>query len=281
MTDLSWAGIDARFVGSSASLLEVDAFLREPAVARLVVLNAQKACNRFGLDYSRHVEDLENEARTLIFLILTDPAASQSARRIVNGFPTALSIRFGDHVKTLIESSDWTGSRGMSTRIRRGRALAMHRARMVEELGRIPSDHEVLESYNTMVTAARSDAARQGALATELDLSPVEPAMLDPTLDIPAASHEDDLPLVSAEARPLLELVLQRCAAHGGNLALVARAWLDHFDAAPPYIATVAEIVAEVGLHESVVRGLLLQAQQVARDVLAEDFGITEDDWSG
>lgn len=280
MVDFSWDAIEARFpVDAGPDLDDINDFLTHPDVQHLVEVTTRKCCNRWSVPMSQYGEDFESECRTAIFLILSDPSARASAQRIRNGLATAVYVRFGDRVKQILESSEWTGSRGMSTRIRRQRALAHHAARLRDELGREPSHAEILDSYNAKMSLARANAARQGMLAEPDDLNPWSPVALDPTLDEPSAGHESDLPLSGTEARPLLESVLRSAVVQGGPLALVIQSWLGSFDADPPFIATVAEIVADTALPESIVRQQLAQGQLLCRQVLAEEFGITESDY--
>lgn len=276
--DWAWDSID-QLLDDDPDQEVLEEFLRHPDTRRLLAVTTRSICRRWGVDLARHGEDFHAECSILLLALLTDPAARASARRVNNGLAVALSLKFSNLVRQILESAEWNGSSGLSTRIRRQRALAKHEAWMAAQTGQTPTSKEVVESFNEQMTAKRADAARQGMLATESDLEPIDPVQLDPTLDVPAAGHDDDFPLMSVDARPVLEAIIVRASAEGGMLAQVVRAWLDHFDATPPYIATIAEIVDAVGLPEVVVRELKAQATVLARQVLAEDFGIEHATW--
>lgn len=276
--NLSWAEIDQILPDGETTAEMVDAFLRTEEIEHLVLATVRSVCNRWSIHYPTYGDDLANECRTTIFLMLTDSSQRASAGRIRNGLGAAVYLRFGDRVKALVESPEWTGTRGASSRVRRARALASYASRLAESLGRTPTQEEIVAGFNHAMTGARRDAARQGMVATVDDLVSLTPQALDPALALPALSHDDDFPLVGPEARMVLERALARCEEIGSSVALVARAWLGHFDADPPYISTISEIVAETGLSATAVRRLRAQAEQVVRDVLAQEFGIGEDD---
>lgn len=274
---LTWDRVD-ELLPQPVTAHDVDTFLRRPEVVHMISVAVTAACHRWSIDLRTHGEDFTNEARTLVFLMLTDPASSASARRIVNGLGAAVYLRFGDRVKSIVESPAWLGSAGLSSRVRRARALAVFTDRLAHELGRVPSPQEVVDRFNAAVTSTRADAARQGMIASVQDLVEVTPDKLDPVLSDVALSHDDDTPLVGVEARLALSAALRRCAAESSEVALVAAAWLGHFDDDPPYIATVAEIVAETGMPAALVRLHRERVQEVMREVLAQEFGVTEDD---
>lgn len=275
--DWSWEGL-AGMLGEQPDRDVLELFFAHPDTVRLVDVVARRACRRWAVDEARHFDDMRSECALVLHRMLVDPAAASAARRIRNGLATALAVKFPDRVKQIIESPEWTGSRGMSTRIRRRRALNRHAEQMARG-GVVPTRAEVVASFNVEVAQRRSDAARQGMLACVADLEPVEPVELDPLLDRPVVFHDDDVPLLGVEARPVLEAVLVAAGARGGDLALVVEAWLGHFDAEPGWIATIAEIVDQTGFDAGYVRVLRTAGEQLARDVLAERFGVTADDW--
>ena len=274
--NFTWETIETIFpVGERADEDRVTDFLRHPQVVSLVRRVTRASCNRFGVNWGTHGEDFEAECRLMLWRWLVDPAARASAMRIRNGLHVALLNRFADKTKTILESSAWVGSRGMSSQLRRHRYLMVHAERLRAELGRDPSQEEVIESYNARVMASRKDAARQGVVATVADFNDVAPVGLDSTLNMPAASHHDDLPLASVEARPLLRAVLVAAGAVDPVLRLVVQEWLGHFDDDPPFIATVSEIADALTLDEDTVRNLLVQAGALCRKVAEDEFGVT------
>lgn len=277
--DWSWKAIDA-LLGECPPAALVEEFFAHPDTRHVITVCTRRACRRWALDERRHFDDMNSECAIVLHQMVTDPAARERARRIRNGLATALAVRFPDRVRQILESPEWTGSRGMSTRIRRRRALARHAAEMAARTGTTPTREEVIASFNEAIIARRADAARQGMLASPTDLEPVEPVELDPALVRPVAFHDDDVPLLGVEARPVLEAVLKAAEARGGDLAVVVAEWLGHFDGKPPYISTIAEIVDATGFGADKVRELRVAGEQLARDVLADQFGITADDWT-
>lgn len=273
--DFSWEAIEARFPVGETTAAMVDVFLREAEVDRMVRQVTRRAVNRAAAQHLGVEDEMAQECRTFLYLILTDPATRASAQRIQQGLAAAMSFKFPDRVRTLLDSAEYTGTRGASTRQRRRRALATHKERMIQESGRVPTDSELLESYNAKVSASRADASRQGVLASDNDLVPTTPVELDPTLSVTVASTDADDPLPGLYVAEMIQQVLRACAAEGDEVIVrVARAWLL---AADPGDATTHEICEQTGLGVKVVRAAKVHVKDVFRDVLATHYGITLD----
>lgn len=275
--DFSWESIESRFPAGETTAAMVDAFLRDPEVERMVQQITRRAINRNAAQHlgPEFKAEMAQECRTYLYLILTDPATRASAQRIQQGLAAAMSFKFPDRVRTLLDSAEYTGTRGASTRQRRRRALATHRERMIQESGQVPSDSELLESYNAKVSASRADASRQGVLASDQDLVPTTPVELDPSLAVTVASTDSDDPLPGLYVAEMVQQVIRACTAEGDEvLVRVARAWLL---AVEPGDATTQEICEQTGLPIKVVRAAKVHVKDVFRDVLETHYGITLD----
>lgn len=275
--DFSWTGI-AELMGDDPDAATIDWFLRRPETVDLLDVAVRRAGHRLSIDLAVHGDDLRSEAATLLWQMLTDPAVRASASRISGGLGVALCLRFADRCKALVESPSWTGSRGMSGVVRRRRALQMHRRRMEADLGREPSDDELIADFNARVSARRADAARQGALASLEDLRPAAAVSLDQAQadgwGDRVAATVDDVPLLTAKAGPLIAAILRRASLHGNLLSDFVRAWIGSAGEPDLLVRTFAQCQQVLGLSDVELAELSAQALVLARQVLADDFGI-------
>lgn len=271
-----WPSIEAMFpLDGGPDRVAIEDFMREAAVRRLVRAVTVKVCHRYSVDCRRNGEDFEQMCWMLLYQILADPAARHSARRLREGLAHALFAKFSDRVKAETESAAWLGSRGLSTQVRRRRALATHAERLRNRWGREPSPAELVEDFNATVRASRKDAGRQGMIATVADLDRNHLIPLDSTPNLSTSADDGSYPLATAEAKPLVLATLRRVRAIGdADLAVVAQSWIGHLLDPDPYLGNLEEIQAETGLGEDAVLALLGQAIGVCRQVAAEEFGV-------
>lgn len=270
-----WGNVPSRPGGSSDQ--ELSDFLGSPESGRLFDVITSSLCKRFNVNFANYGEDFRAEIVTFAWRHLTEPMLWAKVSRY-RDWPTGLTMVCRELVKSLVESPEYLGSRGMSTTVRRQRALAMRAAELRDELGREPSATELVAYHNAQVSAFRSSAARQGALASVSDLSPVRMVELDPTLELASGGHEDDCPLIPLEARSLVGLVLERCEQMDPMVALAARAYLGGYLDTEPYVGSVADVVQATRLPLEEAHALIRGVQVVARQVLADTFGIETDD---
>ena len=271
--DLTWEGVESfiggRTVRSDAPVL--NDFLRQQPVRRLVDVTVRKLCKRNGISFARYGDDFTAEVNAIIFLILTNEQWSDRAH-LLSDFPRGLFQLSRNKFASITESAAWIGSSGMSTQVRRRRALGMHRARMIKDLEREPSNRELIDSYNEAIRASRKDAARQGMIATEGDLAPLEPASLDVSAGREAAS-DDVYPLLTPQAGPLAEEIIRRSAMEDPLLGIVARAWLGTYQ--DEVFATSAAIAAELGIDlDDVIEAQ--RAIQAVTVLVLRDWGMPE-----
>ncbi len=229
---------------------------------------AVKLVRRYSMD-PHMVPDITQEVMMVAYNIFNDPKERKKAEK-TKGWIYAIYLFSQNVAKRLSESGEVTGSSGMSTTVRRRRALMKFRNEQSALLGRELKPAELIEAFNKKMLESRSDPKRQGMLATEADLQPFRPAELDPSLNTAAAGHESDCPLIPAEARKLIRLMLSECAERDRELGVVAKAFYGEALGEPPHIATPAEVVAETGLPIKQVRSLMRTVEDVAVEILGQ-----------
>lgn len=236
---------------------------------------ADSLCRRYSLGDAM-VEDVKQEVMMVSYSLFTDDDKLAKAKRLPSWY-NAVSLLSQNVIKALSESSATTGSRGMSTVVRRRRALAKFRSEWVARQSTEPTDVELVEAFNKQMLERRSNAARQGMIATVDDLVPFNPVEFDPTLDIPTLGHEDDCPLVPSEAVSLIERGIRQCYLISRELGDVSRAYYGDALNIPPHISTTAEVAADLGITAATARRLMRDVDDVMRDVLENDFGISRE----
>lgn len=270
--DLSWDVVDA-LLPDDCTAEQIEAFLRRPEVDRLARGAATHAHNRYRSMTPWTLDETVQEARMVMWELLRDPAARASARRFRKGLVPAVVMRTTAVVKDAVDHSV---AGATTTQVRRWRGLATKRAQMVAELHREPGDEELVAAYNADRLALSADPARSGMLATTADLATAHHVPLHDLLHEPMVV-DDDVVVFSTEARALVDELVVAAAAASDTLGRVARAWTRQGTEPPDDFATVDELSAELGMSQRQVREHLARLRLLARDVLAERFGITVD----
>lgn len=150
---------------------------------------------------------------------------------------------------------------------------------LAQELGREPTDQEVVDETNRQMKEARSDESKVGELKISDLAADGPPQSLDDAGDRPdPASVESDSELHALEVTPLVGAVIDRCEAKNETCGAVARVWfgvqLEH-----GYRPDGTEVAEAVGIRPTTARQYITRVKQVAKRVLAEKYGIlpTED----
>lgn len=278
--ELTWGRIDAMLDGSVAepSSPQADRFFADPTVGRLIDAVARRHCIAFGVRIPDYGDDIRSEITLVALLTITDPEWASRARKFKD-YPTALHFLGRARVAAYTESPRYTGMGQTSTAVRRNRALATFRARMVAEYGRQPTVSELIAAFNEEMRSRRADPSRQAMIATPADLDePWSPsAWLDPVDglvrgdvdgdDLFEPATHDEYPVLAPTARHLIAAILDATDQVGGLTDLVARAWLGQA-ARSERFAPDTEIAAALGLDLDTVVDRRREVVAVAVDIL-------------
>lgn len=271
MTD-EWAELDAiaELTGQERDRAVSDFLAANDVVVRRV---ADSLVRRYSLPLAM-TEDVVQEVRLVVFSLVRDPALRRRGRSLPS-WRSAIHLLSQDVVRAHVESSAVTGSTGMSSVVRRRRALMRFRNEWVRRHGREPGNAELVADFNADMLSRRANAGRQGMLASESDLLPVAAVDVD-TVDVAARDDVDgECPLVPVEARSLIESGLRAAADAGELLARVAVVYYGSALSDPPFIAPVAVVARECGLTRDRARRLMRDVDDIMRDVAEREFGIS------
>lgn len=271
---MTWSGVYAYFADlpTRRDNPVLDRFLSDKDVTRLIETTTRRNANRLGVGLLSQWDDFVNEARVMAFLILTNGtwlARAEKYQDFPRGFYFLVFARF----RQITESSEYLGSRGMSTTMRRHRAIYRHKTQLTKELGYEPSPDQVVNSYNAMVTETRKNVVKQAALATLDDFRPLTPGSLDEMFEVnaaPALAGNDMV--LTPSAHFLMDEVRRRCMDYGPPLtALVVDTLLSGADEG--FFVPVAQAAEDLGIDEKILADCRQALQAIAIQVF-RDYGM-------
>ena len=116
------------------------------------------------------------------------------------------------------------------------------------------------------------DAARQGMIATAMDLQPLSSLSLDAAA-VETLGYDDVDPLLEAGPSPLAQEIIRRASAEDELLGAVARAWLGRHD--DEVFLTVAQIAKTLQMDPADVVSAQ-QAIQAITVMILRELGMPE-----
>lgn len=176
----------------------------------------------------------------------------------------------------------FTGLGGGSGPARRAGTIHTVRRELAMDLGRPPSDLEVVDEANRRARTNRRDPGKQGTLVTLADVSATHPVSLDGLLDVEAsalafgaAGESTAAALDRVDAERLVARVLDVCASVAAPLGAAARVWIGEALAEPPVIGTAEEIARCLAVDPGDAAELLSGCRTVASLICHTEFGIS------
>lgn len=235
-------------------------------------------CRNFGVAAAQHGEDFASIVAREAFLMLSEQLADDEQLEQVNVWEAMLKLRSKQIVRNFLDR-DMSPAAEMSSTWRRVRLLNQTRDEMRLELGREPSDEEIVITHNTRMRANRSNPVKQGVIATVDDLH-VWRASADVDDHDRAEMIDPEFVLHPVEGPKFIKLLVERTAEYNERLGEAADLWLSgvYRTDGPPLIRTPDEIAEKMGVSRSTARSYIRKIREYAIEVAAEAFGITADD---
>jgi hypothetical protein len=177
-------------------------------------------------------------------------------------------------------SGERTGFSNASGATRRTSKINKTRKELGIEMGREPSDQEVVDEVNRAAHATRSDPKKQGALVTLDDMKVTSFASLDGLNDefgdsIWETETDEESAISSIEAPTLVRYVIEACERVSYDLGEVAKLWIGDALASPPVVRTSVEIAEIMELKRSTTGDLLDDCKDIAVAVCEKEFAIS------
>lgn len=235
-------------------------------------------CRNFGQSYENHGEDFASMVSMEAFKMLTEQISDEEQLERVEVWEGMLRVRSRQVIRNFLDK-EMAPATDMSPTLRRVRLLNQTRDEMAREMGRFPTDSEVVETHNTRMRAQRVNPVKQGVIATVEDLQVYRQCADVQDHDF-SAPIDTDFVLHPVEGPRFIALVVERTAAYNERLGEAARLWLSglYKEDGPPSIATVEEIAQELGVSQSTARAYVRKIKDYAITVAREEFDISKDD---
>lgn len=261
--DWQWPAIEDRFPDPASvddhGFAELSGSVGMPALIRSVTVRELRRYPR--LLELEAFEVYENECRLMLWRIVCSPSWRRKAQRL-NSLPDALAALFHDWAR----AEDERLYPGPSSQRRRQRAAGLHRHRLTFELGREPTDEELVESFNdrkrqSMAAGGRNPDRDRSVYLTVSDLHPPVEVSLDES-DDPAVPEltPDDLLLADGEAALIVDEVLEGIDSE--LLRDITQQWLAPlFRRRPSDPAPATVLAARFGLPEGTVSQIIDQVR--------------------
>lgn len=235
-------------------------------------------CRRFGHAPDQHVEDFTSIVSETAYIMLTEELADDELLERIENWEGMLRVRARSAVRNFIDK-EGAPMAEMTSALRRKRLLDATRDEMRREMGREPSDLEVVETHNSRMWENRSNPVKQGVIATVEDLrvSRAQDDIDDHDFTEPI---DTDFVLHPVEGPRFVRLIVERTSAYNERLGKAAQLWLSglYSEDHPPRIATVEEIADALDVSRSTARAYVRKIKEYAIQVAQDEFSITEDD---
>jgi hypothetical protein len=140
-------------------------------------------------------------------------------------FESVLQVRARSAIRAYAESGAASGISKMAGHERRSRSVAIARSRLVQRLGREPTDDEVLAEQHRSVSA-RKDAVKQGMVASRDDLNNFRATPVD-NVEAFQAMSEFQMGGISVENQSFIASLIADCSAADPTLGEFAKTWID------------------------------------------------------
>jgi hypothetical protein len=235
-------------------------------------------CRRFGHAPDQHVEDFASIVSETAYIMLTEELADDELLERIDNWEGMLRVRARSAVRNFIDK-EGAPMAEMTSALRRKRLLDATRDEIRRELGREPSDDEIIDTHNARMHANRSNPVKQGVIASVEDLrvSRAQDDIDDHDFTEPI---DTDFVLHPVEGPRFIQLIVERTSAYNERLGKAAELWLSglYSEDHPPRIATVDEIAEALDVSRSTARAYVRKIKEYAVLVAQEEFAITEDD---
>lgn len=235
-------------------------------------------CRRFGHAPDQHVEDFASIVSETAYIMLTEELADDAKLEQIDNWEGMLRVRARSAVRNFIDK-EGAPMAEMTSALRRKRLLDATRDEIRRELGREPSDQEIIDTHNSRMWENRANPVKQGVIASVEDLrvSRAQDDIDDHDFTEPI---DTDFVLHPVEGPRFVQLIVERTSAYNERLGKAAELWLSglYSEDHPPRIATVIEISEALDVSASTARAYVRKIKEYAIQVAQEEFSITEDD---
>lgn len=207
-----------------------------------------------------------NEAVEMFFENLTDPLRFV---QVIN-WEGLLTVRCAKAINRMVDDRQTHGMTRVSGLLKRRQAMARTRQSLQSQLGRIPTDQEIVDATNERLAWSRADQRRQGMICKIEDLH------WNKSVDIESVTidYETQFLLHPIEGSRIVSRTLKAAQQQGGLAGEVAHLWLSAYLENQPFpsILEMTKILKtrHPNITKTTVQSALTQVKLIARVLLAE-----------
>ncbi|GAA4033705.1 hypothetical protein GCM10023063_16880 [Arthrobacter methylotrophus] len=235
-------------------------------------------CRRFGHAPDQHVEDFASIVSMTALKMLTEELEDDELLERIENWEGMLRVQARAAVRDYIDK-EGAPMAEMTSALRRKRVLDATRDEIRREMGREPSEQEIVDTHNAKMWEKRSNPVKQGVIASVEDLR-VTRAQDDIADHDYSEPIDTDFVLHPVEGPRFVQLIVERTSAYNERLGKAAELWLSglYSEDHEPRIATVDEIADALDVSRSTARAYVRKIKEYAVLVAQQEFAITEDD---
>ncbi|MEH0110792.1 hypothetical protein V6N00_13860 [Tersicoccus sp. MR15.9] len=241
---------------------------------------ASALCRNFGVAPGQYLEDFSQMVCVEAYTMLTEQLEETGTGSEIMNFEGLLHHRARQVVRTYLDTDDAPATE-MTSIMRRKRVLKATRDEMAQNLGRVPTDREVVDEHNDRMHRQRANPAKQGVLASVNDFQTFRTTAEIGDHDF-SQPIDMDCVLHPVEGPQVVKMIVERTRQYSEQLGWCAELWLAGVydrgeDDAPRYNDSPKEIAETMGVTAATVRNYIRKIKEHAMVIVAEEFGITED----
>jgi hypothetical protein len=244
---------------------------------KIFVSFGKQLCKRNGAEQAGLEHDVTQEVRIEAWKMVTEQIADPENTVRTRVWELQLRYRVTNAAKALIDSAS-SAVAGTSSQARRVRAMKVTQEEMILKNGVVPSDRELVAHHNEKVMSTRSNAVKQGALATLEDLRVTATVEIESMRSL-GIEEERDCVLHPAESETFQRSVVAHCKSQSETLGQVAAIWMEMISAGSPQSEAIAAICQQLpDLSAAQVRRRIHRIRALAVDMLESQLDITSAD---
>lgn len=260
----------------------IDQFIADRYDSTTYAVLVRRLCSTARLNYARQKDDVRQELAAEEHLMIREAIADPTILTTTRNWEGLLFVRTRPIVPKHVPDTGSLGMTGATTVHRRVWELAKAERRLSHSMMRQPTEQEIVDAANERLLREHKNAKRSGMMCTIDDLhrSTVAASLETCGPDSVSTPDTEDYLLHPVEGPKLVRRVIDALVAGGRvELAEFADLWLGDLYGDEPIIREPKELAEMLKTTKPKVTKRMSEVQQVAKEVLSSNFGITSNDW--
>lgn len=242
----------------------------------LFVRIAHGFCRQTGKLASSHLDDFTSIVAERASLMIQQAVEDPSTLSKINIWEAMLKAQCRNAVRDWLRVNDQPAT-GMSAKLRLTSQLHALKWKMAADLGREPSDQEVVDENNRLMHQNYKNPRKNSVIADIDDMSTEKhTADVEDHQDLQEIEYECILSPI--EGKGFLRDVSQAAWSKSPQLGTATAIWLEHAYEGEERSQTTKTIAKALGISAKEVPALVSEIRQLAENVLHQSLGIARED---